>query len=274
MKKYIWVLLAVLTVVWEWKNSQSVAIKTPAGEICIPKRDKKRLEYLFKELVVYHSAGYTLLGHKPISFDCFFRPTFDWSFLHLWHTFFPSNLKKYQAWKTWQKYAHLFNQGNILIWSEPSPWIENGQLIVIANKREVDRVLRENITDFSSMQNLELKTLFKESLQKHDGFLGTLLGYGRENAWLFYQREHNLLKPVFSEELHQLFESKNASLHYSFAWPDVNMSEILMYPSFMADMTSSETQRLKTEYLQNRQQIIDFYEGKDFLEATFSLINL
>jgi hypothetical protein len=38
--------------------------------------------------------------------------------------------------------------------------------------------------------NPETKTLFRESLQHHEGLLGVLLGYGRNNAWHFYKNEH------------------------------------------------------------------------------------
>lgn len=124
----------------------------PSGEISLPKNDAKRLEYLFRELIVYNSAGYTLLGNKPVSFECFTKPQLKWDFLYIWHTFFPSNLKKYRAWKTWQRYEHLFNKGiEILIWSEPSPWIKNGELIVIASKKQIDRVLQENQEEFTSL---------------------------------------------------------------------------------------------------------------------------
>ncbi len=40
----------------------------------------------------------------------------------------------------------------------------------------------------------------------------------------------------------------------------------------MADPDSSETQALKKEFLEVRQKILDYYKGKDFFEATLSLL--
>lgn len=244
----------------------------PSGEISLPKKDVKRLEYLFRELIIYNSAGYTLLGNKPVSFECFTKPQFEWDFLYLWHTFFPTNLKKYRSWKAWQKYEHLFNKGDILIWSEPSPWIKNGELIILASRKQLERVIQENREDFVIFHSQEPKTLFNETLRSHAGLLGILLGYGRTNSWLFYKNNHVVLKPVFSDEINQLFKTKRAAINFTFGWPNVEMTEILMFPNFMADTKTEETKRLKSDYLRTRKKILDYYKDKDFLEATLQLL--
>lgn len=259
--------------IWHLNGCRKVKIQTPSGEISLPKKDAKRLEYLFRELIVYNSAGYTVLGNKPVSFECFTNPQFKWDFLYIWHTFFSSNLKKYRAWKTWQRYEHLFNKGNkILIWSEPSPWIKNGELIVIASKKQVDLILQQNQDDFATLTGRDPKTVFSKALLSHDGLLGILLGYGKTNAWLFYEKNQVRLKPVFSDELNEIFRSKKAALNFTFGWPNIEMSKILMYPNFMADVDSEETKKLKTEYLHTRTKILDHYKNKDFLEATLQLL--
>lgn len=244
----------------------------PSGEIELPRKDVKHLEYLFRELIVYNSAGYTLLGKKPVSFECFTKPRFEWDLSYLWHTFCPPNLKKYRAWKTWQKYEHLFNRGDILIWSEPSPWIKNGELIVVASKKQIEQVLQENQEDFIAFTDHKPKALFSKVLHSHEELLGILLGYGRTNGLLFHEHTHALLKPIFSEEISQLFKSKKASLNFTFGWPNVEMDEILSFPNFMANLEEEETQMLKENYLQTRKTILDYYAKKDFLEATLYLV--
>ncbi len=272
MKKFIWVLLSLLAVLYQLNGYRKVGITTPYGEVFLPLKDKKRIEYLFRELIIYHAAGYTLLGNKPVSFECVSKPVCKMDLLLLWHTFFPSNLKRYYAWKTWQKYEHLFNKGNFLIWSEPSPWIENGELIVIANNHQVKQILQKHERDFALLKNLETKVLFKESLQSHDGLLGILLGYGRTNSWLFYEKKNAQLKSAFSDEINQLFENKKSALNFTLGWPIVGMAEILMYPTFMADTNTEETKKLKSDYLDTREKILDYYKDKDFLEATLQLL--
>jgi hypothetical protein len=120
--------------------------------------------------------------------------------------------------------------------------------------------------------NPEIKTLFRESLQHHEGLLGILLEYGRNNAWHYYKNEHFLLKPIFYDELNQLFKNKKAAFHFTLGWPKVEMREILMYPTFMADINTEETKQLKLEHLQTREKILNFYKGKNFLEATLELL--
>lgn len=271
MKKFFLLIFVVPILLWQANGYRSVKVKISSGEIVMPLKDKKRLDYFLRAFIVYHSAGFTLLGNKPLSFECFVKPALKWDLLFLWHAFFPSNLKRYCAWKTWQKYEHLFNKGDVLIWSESSPWIKNGELIVVARKKRVAEVLQENQQDFLSLQHLEIKALFKECLI-HDGRLGVLLGYGRTNAWLFYENNRASLKPVFIDELEQLFKNKRAILSFVFGWPNVDMPDIVMYPNFMADINTAETKALKREYLQTRQDILDYYKDKDFLEATLDLL--
>ena len=43
-------------------------------------------------------------------------------------------------------------------------------------------------------------------------------------------------------------------------------------PSFAGDPNSEESLALKTEYLLTKQKVMDYYKGKDFLEATLSLL--
>lgn len=274
MKRTIWALWFVLgmAIIWHLSGYRNVRVGTLSGEIYIPSRDVQRLEYLFRELIIYNSVGYTLIGNKPTSFESFSKPSFEWDLVGLWHAFSLSNLKKYHAWKTWQKYAHLFNKGDVLIWSEPSPWIKNGELIVVASQKQLKRARQENQEDFASLQNLEPQALFRECLLSHEGLLGILLGYGRTNAWLFYENNHFLLKPIFSDELNELFKTTKAALNFTFGWPTVEMAEILMFPNFMADINTEETKRLRSDYIQTRQKILDYYQGKDFLEATFQLM--
>lgn len=304
MKVAVWSFYFVLglLIVSSLNGYRKVKIQVSSGEIFIPRRDVKRLEYLFRDLVVYNSAGYTLFGNKPVSFECFTKPRFEWDFLYLWHTFFPSNIKKYRAWNTWRKYEHLFNRdSSILIWSQSSPWVKNGELILIANKKQLECVLKENWEDFASafiaidIKNREAvsmsfrsdfsedwekyelilrdpKILVREALLHHEGLVGILLGYGKKNAWLFHENNHAKLKPVFSDEIHQLFTCKKAVLNFTLGWPDVELSKILMFPNFMADMDTEETKHLKSEYLHTRRKILDYYQNKNFLEATFQML--
>lgn len=255
----------------EFSQSRQTSIESPTGSILVSVRERNQLDYFFRELIIYSSGGYTFYGTKPVSFESVVKPVFQWDIRHLWHAFFPSNIKKYRAWQTWQKYQHHFPSKKFLIWSEPSPWIPHCDLIIIANLSQVERVLSTTSHSSSNLDSLHLQSLFREALQGDDELLGILCGYGSRNARLFNQKQDLSLKPLFSAELDQLFSNTRALLNYVCGWPYVEMEEVLMYPAFMADLDSQETQWLRTEYLQTRQQILAHYEGRNFFEATTDL---
>jgi hypothetical protein len=267
-------LLLIIVLICEWNGSRLVEIKTPRGAVLIPSRDKRRIESFLRDFIVYNSGGYTLLGEKPVSFDCFTQPTFRWNLLHLWNAYFPTNWRKYQAWKTFQKYPDLIGCENFVFWEEPSPWVDCVRLVVLANQQALNRVLGENERDFPpiSMEELRTKCLLKDILKADEGLIGTVLGYGRNNAWVFKENRSALpKKSLFSTEIDHLFENKFAVLNFTFGWPQVPMAEILMYPTFIANPDTPETEKLRNEYLETRTKILKYYEGKDFLSATLEL---
>jgi hypothetical protein len=222
--------------------------------------ERELLESFFTQLIIHDSAGYTLLGDKPLSYQAFLRPTLKWDIFFLLEAFSPSNLRKYRAWKIWEKYARFFPGENFLIWSEPSPWTEGVEFIVIANRDAFCRVVRENRNDFQAVLSQEIvsgedllkevkdKSLFKDILQSHEGLMGVLLGYGHGNAWLFWERSgetKDCCTGIFKEENERLFQSRNVALNFTFGWPRVDLSEALVYPSFLADQRTEETKTLK-----------------------------
>lgn len=99
-----------------------------------------------------------------------------------------------------------------------------------------------------------------------------LLGYGRANAMLFHTQERALLNPIFSEEMDRLFSSPKVALNFTLGWPHIGTREALLFPSFMADVQTEETQRLKQDYMHTRETILNYYEDKNFLEATLQLL--
>lgn len=255
-----------------WCSPDSVLqIDLPSGKLQLSQKDSEKLEYLFRDLIVYGDAGYTVLGNKPVSFITFFKPEFRWDWTFLWHAFMPSNIKKYHAWKTWKKYQHLFNQGNICMWSEQDPCCDYAELIVVLNKNEFKKVLHENADDFISMKEMDPQSVFDRSYQLHPNLLGILLGYGKQNAWCFHTNQRSILKSVFAEEIKKQFQNKRVCLNFLFGWPKVDMAEILLFPNFMANIETDETKSIKSEYLKTRCRILEHYADKNFLQATLQL---
>lgn len=256
-------------------------------QFSLSKREKENLDFLFKNLIAHNCAGYALLGTKPLFYDAFLQPRLKESFFFLLEAFSPSNLKKYKAWKTWEKYHHLFQEKNILIWKEPSPWRKGVEFIVIANRASFCRVVDEHIDDFriildrgnlvaeDLLKDTKQKSLFKEVLKSNEGLMGALLGYGWRNAFLFSnhpKQKGSSFSGAFKEENNFLLQNTKTALNFAFGWPRVELSEALLYPCFWADLESEETKILKKQYLETREKILKYYEGKDFLTATLQLL--
>ena len=199
----------------------------------------------------------------------------------------PDNLKTYWGWQTWLKYKHLFSQTDYLLWSEPSPWVDEVEIILLANKKMVSALVEQHVNDFRQalqketvsseglLKEAKTKPLLREVLQKHEGLIGTLLGYGRENSWLFHKRDLgesvSLGYPWDSTE-----ELKD--VRHSLAWfglvyrPSQDLSTELSCPHFVADIHSEETRQLKESYLSMRKKILKIYQDKNFLETTLNFL--
>jgi len=260
-------------------------IQTPHGDafsIRMPWKDKQQLTHLFYKMMIREDGGYTLFGCKPMHMNGYIKP-FSWA--RDWNIFFlslcPSNLRTYWSWQTWQKYAYLLTNSQFLLWTEENPtWPEphDAVSILLVHRGKFNEAIRTHRQDFVAvlhrnevdseilLQESRSKPLLKTVLQGHNGLIGTLFGYGRSNAWLFEKRKNGesvSLSPVWDQEL------------YKFMWDHRNSEDLsltLDYPSFYCDPNSSETQQLKDEFLKVRAKILEYYKGKEFLEATLGLM--
>ena len=109
-------------------------------------------------------------------------------------------------------------------------------------------------------------------LKNHDGLIGTLLGYGRDNAWLYYRRgqgENIHLETAWETEILDQMVVQLSKKDWTLE--DWDFTD-LYFPSFVAIRDSEETKKLRDLYAESRQQFIEYYEGKNFLEATLSIL--
>ncbi len=275
----VFAFLAVLYIFWVFREAELISVKiaNPDENIWtleIPRRDRDRLDYLFRKLIAEDCFGYTLLGNKPMSLGAYDKPFSSKQAVALYQSLLPENLRTYLGWKTWEKYKSYFQSSNFSLWEEKNPWGEGSRLLVLVNKKNARKILRKEKTDFQkflqieelSLENLlEVKPLLSDGLKNHDALIGMLLGYGRGNAWLFYHGQYKDHHRLWGEN------TKEDELNRkSFDGKDLNTS--LQYPSFVVDPDSEETRLLREDFIQTRQKIIDYYQGKDFLEATLSLL--
>ncbi|MCP5505787.1 MAG: hypothetical protein H7A38_02765 [Chlamydiales bacterium] len=238
----------------------------------MPRRDKKRLEYFFKHAILHNDYGYTLLGDKPVSLCAYRKISFSSDVMNNYSVLLPHNIRMGLGWKTWKKHAHHFNLKHFALWEEESPWIHNGVVIVLANQEKVNQTYEMFKEDFQrfgkgiDLKRVTIEPLLKEQLRSHEGLIGTILGYGRDNAWLYasrkgYSMSEALWEDEIEKQLLKQFQGKT-------------LAEKLGYPQFIADVDSMETRRLKEKYKKARKVILQTYEGKDFLETTLNLLTV
>nr|NGX33212.1 hypothetical protein [Candidatus Anoxychlamydiales bacterium] len=130
-------------------------------------------------------------------------------------------------------------------------------------------------------------------LHKHNGLIGVLLHYGRNNAWNFYQREQLFKCKDASFEIENKIQMLNKKL-LMFAPHDYDdiekileetddhdsdeftylylLPQYMTLPVFSADPYDNETKQLKHEYEESRKKVQSIYLNKIFLEETLKQI--
>ncbi len=269
----------------------------------MPLKDKKRLEYFFRDVCFLNAWAYTLMGSKPMSIhqyrkpratiqyfidnpelkdillECFWPPNFR----NICFFFNPEQLKIKLGWEALNKYIHYFPNSRFVLYTSDA---FNNEIIGLRliDKKKMAQVVKKNMEDFRQIlhaQAIEADDLFDNiKLRRflkaldHDGYLGTLLGFGRDNAWLYHKyrgmdlAKSPMVSPWPEEEVVNLEKLSQKDITFQ-PW---DLSD-LFYPRFACDPDSEETKQLKQTYRQEREAIVKYYEGKDVVEATLSLFN-
>ncbi len=251
----------------------SVAIPSLNGEettLKISRKEAQNLRALFQRFLIWESFGYTLCGCKPISFLSYKKP-----FTSL-PSVFPSNLKIKKGWECFKK----ISSSRFQFWEEENPWVKNEMLIVILDREELSKTLKENELIFGKyldpinqfMENPLGKSFFKDVLNKDEFLIGISLGYGTGNAKYYSEnsqkktemRDHLIWGAISMErQVRNLWCQSLLASHIEFS----NM----LLPGFVA-IDSEETKELKTKLLDSKKRLIHYFSNKDILPATLSLI--
>lgn len=257
----------------------------------IPSKDRKSLEFFFKNFVVKDFFGYVLKGKKPMCFSNFYNFSFDHSKKSSWLYFLPQNYKIKKGFDLWGKYKHLFPMKNYIIKNEPNPWYSKNELILFINKKRFVQIIENNIEIFQTilqkkivptdlLGEIEDNLLLKNILQGNEVLIGIVLGYGKDNAKIFdlKTKDPNYKNQNFKYVWDDNDLNKNILMKMgimdAFSTRSSQQLENILLPSFIADLSSKETTELKNTYLIDRQTILDFYSTGDFLEKTLKTLTV
>jgi len=285
-KKYIvFSILFIVLFSWQYTQQRKTSLRYLDGNgkeaiLILPKKDKKRLLGLMEKLFAEDNFAYTLLGSKPISWASYQAP---FPFVN-WSTFCDS-LKKYNrtmylGWKTWEKYHHLFPLDNFF--AETSKCYPSSISILMLDEERFNAVVQKNKKDFEDVLHREIEdgfqllreakdcSLMHEVLEGHQALIGIVLGYGRENSWQFLEKSEKQVPLGWVWNEWDYWGEKDRLSQYCSS-TEHNLS-LYSCPSFAGNPSSEESLALKKDYLQTKQKVLDYYKGKDFLEATLSLL--
>ena len=193
--------------------------KTPEKNftITMPYKDKRQLEYFFRYHCLIDNWIYTLAGVKPVTFSFIRKPfaseIFYWSDPISWVVWYQNESRIWQ-WKTWSKYQHHFQNSRFQFLENFEPKWEHSVVVILVDSIQINRIVQDNIQDFETIlqsKNIHSKELLRqgesrpflsEVLKNHDALIGMVLGFGRENAWLFFNNDHtkHYVPPVWEEQ--------------------------------------------------------------------------
>lgn len=266
----------------------------------MPDSDRDSLSYFFQELIIWGNFGYVLFGEKPMALDVIENEVNPFADLIQFKLYIsPRRIKFVNGFKTWKKYEKFFPTFRFVFLYEKDN--RNNNQIILINKAAFIQQVENHIEDFEVVLNRSIsgeellneglcKPLIAEVLKNHDGLIGIVLGYGRNNSFLFHQRsqlsseedmkifcDKHQFKSAWTDEEFEDYRKKFESISWvssHITGSHMGNMELIALPGFGAVFHSSETQLLRQNYLNTRQFIIDHYKGKDFLETTLNALTL
>lgn len=271
------------------KSQNSKKTKLSEIFVSIPPPDLVILEDFFQSLFVYHNLGYVLYGDKPMITISYNNPLFSQSFDL--YSMEPENLKMKKGMECWRKYHKLFSSENFIsvFFGDPSK-DENIELILI-NKSKFINVVETNLDKFKPVFGKDVtgKQLLTKLINEKDFWtcnldyemIGILLGYGKINAHYFQRRsdinpkfygwKFTLKKLLRSPSPgYTCIEDEMVDLQNCFhPLEDDNHLDggFMDLPGFLA-VDSTETQKLKEDFEQQRKQMIKIYRNGSYFKKS------
>lgn len=231
-------------------------------------QEKKDLAVFFNYANLFCQYPYTLVGYKPMSICNFLQASKDLpkvlrkDYERPKHRAFADTLER--GHRAWERYQYLFPLKKCLLIRYHASNSKGMNEIALVHPKLCLAKIEEHLDDFCQIlqksyqpeEIFEILTNPKHEkfycITQQDRLLGILLGFGRNNAYLFEQNRHEKLK-FFTNE-----------------WPGWPRKWRL--PGFVSDPTTVETKHLKKLYKEARKFIRWTYFNRADLEVTLALL--
>lgn len=251
--------------------------------------ERHYLNAFLNKLLFYDDFSYVLFGNKPLAYTSFSK-SLPLNISHDGASFAHLTLKK--GAEVFKKYQRCFSSQKFLTQIHEN---EDDLILILINKKNFRRTFNKYKKDFqqilgASITNKRLLSIimknedFGDAINNHEALLGILLGYGRDNAWMFHHkklilrklrsfdislREHGLLEKEIANINEQLKPFSDEVAEKSSALKKVDVS----LPHFMAILNSEETQQLKKKYENDRKKIKKNLADQNTIDAILNRIN-
>lgn len=239
-------------------------------------QEQRELAFFINQLIVFDHYPYTLIGYKPMSIsNIIVEDTDDLSpFYRKAFTTERHQILK-QGYLVWKKHQYLFCSGeNILI--EYSFLGQGRKELAVINPKLCIAKIEEHLDDFqeslkTSCTTAELFSILTHpehadfyKIIDHTRLMGILLGFGRNNAYLYEQYKGGSSRSVTTNQ--QSKENQLQMFSNEWPWPRTPLS-----PDFVCDPTTEETQELKNHYEKASKLVRWSYFMRNKVEVTLAL---
>ena len=230
-------------------------------------QERLHLTNFFSAFFCTEPATFTLFGTKPLTLSVQVCDSDAMLFQrgHYWESL--------RAMYIWEKHKLLFYQKQFCLKFEKKKSSIQTWLI---NKKAAHKAIEENIDYFRHVLKKEVNPTqlveemiggeyLEEAIGYHEGLLGVLLGYGRENSELFCR-----LSKVSKKLKKQVGFTENGELEKKLGFFALEKKGFSLFgtPCFRAVENSNETRLLQEQYSKELTEISQKYMLKDFLQVT------
>ena len=231
-------------------------------------QEKEDLTVFIDEAILFNQYPYVLVGYKPMSI-C--NVTLNLEYLDEGCNIPYCEAKK-RGYLVWKKYESIFPQKKIILTDYYLSESEGEKEMALISLKLCSSKIEEHLADFcevlgrscKSSEILEILTHPEHNdfhaIMDRDRLLGILLGFGRNNAYLYEQIRSSYKQPSIKDPLGPLTNE----------WPYWPRKWRL--PGFVCDSTTEETKQLKKHYQKARRIIRWTYFNRDSLEVTLALL--
>jgi hypothetical protein len=132
----------------------------------MPQKDKKRLEYFFRECIACDAMGFVIFGDKPMALSGKDKKISPLNSLSSFvYTMSPRRIRSKNGFDTWKKYEKFFPMKRFVFLYEETDFEENSLFI---NKKSFLQKVEQHANDFKTVlkRNATGEELLREGLNR------------------------------------------------------------------------------------------------------------